>query len=73
MTLSIPEELARRMKLFKEIRWSEVARRAIEGRVEDLESIEKISSKSRLTIKDAEEISRKIKKSAFKRLMEKNG
>lgn len=72
MTLSIPEELAIRMKLFKEIRWSEIARRAIEERVGDLETIKKISSKSKLTVKDAEEISKKIKKSAFKRLMEKN-
>lgn len=73
MTLSIPEELAKRMKMFKEIRWSEVARRAIEERINNLETIERIASKSKLTLKDANEISKKIKRSAFKRFKEKYG
>ena len=37
-------------------------RRAIEQRVDDLEILENIASKSKLTKKDAEEISKKIKK-----------
>ena len=67
MTLSIPEELAKKMKNFSEIRWSEVARVAIQQRVEDLEIMNKIASKSKLTKKDVEEISKKIKSSAAKR------
>jgi hypothetical protein len=70
MTLAIPDELARRMKAFAEIRWSEVARQAIERRVTDLEALNKLLSKSKLTKKDVEEISKKIKSSAAKRLNE---
>ena len=62
MTLSIPEELLKRMKKFQEIKWSEVARKAIEQRAMELEIIEKIASKSKLTEKDALELSRKVNK-----------
>ncbi len=61
MTLSIPKELHEKMKTFSEIRWSEVARRAIEQRINDLEIMNKIASKSKLTKKDVDEISKKIK------------
>ena len=64
MTLSIPEELYAKMKKLNEIRWSEVARRAIEERINDLEVMNKIASKSKLTKKDADEISEKIKRAA---------
>ena len=70
MTLSIPEELHKKMQKFSEIRWSEIARRAIEQRVNDLEVIDRIVLKSRLTKKDAEGISKKIKSSASKRFNE---
>ena len=69
ITLSIPEELLEKMRQFREIRWSEIARRAIEERVNDLEVLDSITSKSKLTLKDAEEISRRIKKSAHKRFV----
>ena len=68
ITLAIPDELARRMKAFSEIRWSEIARQAIEKRVHDLELMNKIASKSKLTQKDVEEISKSIKRSATKKL-----
>lgn len=61
MTLSIPEELIIKMRNFSEIKWSEVARKAIEQRVNDLEVMNKIASKSKLTKKDVEEIGKKIK------------
>ena len=61
ITLSVPEELMKKMKMFKEIRWSEVARRSIEERVSDLETINRIASKSKLTQKDADEIAKRIK------------
>ena len=70
MTLSIPDELAKKMKIFPEIRWSEIARQAIEKRVSDLEIMNRIASKSKLTEKDVEELSKKIKASASKRLNE---
>jgi hypothetical protein len=64
ITLSVPEQLMGKMKMFRDIRWSEVARRAIEERINDLEEVERIVSKSKLTIKDAEEIGKKIKRAA---------
>ena len=70
MTLAIPDELAKKMKAFSEIRWSEVARQAIEKRVNDLEIMNRIVSKSKLTEKDVEAISKSIKASAAKRLHE---
>lgn len=70
ITLSLPEELHKKMRKFSEIKWSEIARRAIEQRIEDLETMEKIASKSKLTKKDAEEIAKKIKRAASKRFDE---
>ncbi len=67
MTLSVPESLFNRMKEFKEIRWSEVARQAIEKRVVDLEIMNNIASKSKLTEKDIAEIGKRIKASAAKK------
>jgi hypothetical protein len=61
ITLSVPEELMKKMKLFREIRWSEVARRSIEERIADLETMNKIASKSKLTKEDVEEIGKRIK------------
>lgn len=70
MTLSIPKELHEKMKGFSEMKWSEIARRAIEQRINDLEIMNKITSKSRLTKKDIEQISKKIKRSAAKKFNE---
>jgi hypothetical protein len=64
ITLSVSEEIFRKMKIMNEIRWSEIARRAIEERINDLEVMNKIASKSKLTKKDVSEISKKIKKAA---------
>ena len=72
MTLSIPDELHKKMKKMSEIRWSEIARRAIEERINDFEVIEKIASKSKLTKKDVDEIAKKIKRAATKRFYEFN-
>jgi hypothetical protein len=70
MTLSIPNELHEKMKCMPEVRWSEIARRAIEERINDLETMNRIASKSTLTKKDVEEISKKIKRSAAKKFYE---
>ena len=71
MTLAIPDELRERMKNFPEIRWSALARAAFESRVNDMEEIEKIASKSKLTKKDAEEIANKINEAAARRIITK--
>ena len=70
MTLALSEEVHKKMKHFSEIKWTEVARKAIENRLGDLEVLEKIASKSKLTSKDVEELGKKIKMAASKRFME---
>ena len=54
ITLSIPEELHKKMKQMSDVRWSEIARRAIEQRMNDLEEMNKIAAKSKLTKEDVE-------------------
>jgi len=69
ITLSVTEEVHQAMKKYSEIRWSEVARRAIEERLETLMLAEKLARKSRLTEKEALEFSKKIKALAGKRFL----
>ncbi len=69
ITLSIPEDLHKKMKKHAEIRWSELVRRTISDKVETLEVMDKILSKSKLTKEDAEEIGHKIKGEILKRFL----
>ena len=71
MTLALPEELHNKMKNFNDIKWSEVARKAIEERINDLELMNKIASKSKLTEKDALELGRLIKKGSYENFKKK--
>ena len=68
VTLSLPEEIHRIMKKHREIRWSEIARAAIIDKVNKLALMDKIASKSRLTMKDVEEINEKIKEGFYAKL-----
>ncbi len=72
ITLSLPEDVQKEMKKFSEIRWSEVARKAIIERLETLKIAENIAKKSRLTQKDVDEFSKKIKSLATKRFLHAN-
>ena len=67
VTLSIPEEIHKVMKVHNEIRWSEIARRAISKQVHKLMIMDKIASKSKLTMKDIEVINKKVKEDLIKR------
>ncbi len=67
ITLSISEDTFEKMKEFSEVKWSEVARKAIENKLEFLEVLNKIASKSKLTEKDVAEISEKVKVGMAKR------
>jgi hypothetical protein len=69
ITLSIPDDLHMNMRKFSEIRWSAVARKAIQKKVKDLEMMDKLTSKSVLTEKDVEEISNKINKRLAKKIL----
>lgn len=68
ITLSLPEELQEKMKKHSEIRWSEVIRKTIQKRIEDLELLDSLTAKSKLTKEDALEISKKIDASVAKKL-----
>lgn len=70
ITLSMPEVVHKEMKHFTEVRWSEVARKAIILKLEKLKLAEKLASKSKLTKKDVDEFSRKVNMAASKRLLE---
>jgi hypothetical protein len=65
ITLSIPEKVHEIMKKHREIRWSEVARVALMKQIEKIEIMERIASKSKLTMKDIDVINEKIKKELY--------
>ena len=69
ITLSIPENIHSEMKHFSEVKWSEVARKAIIEKLETLSLAERLAKKSRLTKKDVAEFSKKIRSSASKRFL----
>jgi len=69
ITLSIPDEVHKDMKHFSEVKWSEVARKAIIEKVEVLRLGEMLASKNKLTEKDVQEFSKKIKSAATKRFL----
>ncbi len=52
VTLSIPEALHEKMKLHSEIRWSEVVRKSISSKIHDLELMDALTKKSKLTQAD---------------------
>ena len=67
ITLSIPEELKKKMDHFKEINWSEVARQAIFEKTLMLEKMNQLLSQSQLRESEAAIYSAKIKKSVLKK------
>ena len=67
MTLAVPNELSKTMKKHTEIKWSEIARRAMWEHARKLELMERLVSKRKLTEKDALEIGEKIKAGLHKR------
>lgn len=69
MTLSIPKETQDEMKHFSEIKWSEVARKAIIEKIETLKMAEALAQKSKLTQKDVEEFNKRIKSLAGKKFL----
>lgn len=57
ITLSLPEELYQKLKNHPEIRWSEVARKAIQQYLDELELLDKLTAKSQLTEDDVRNLS----------------
>ena len=73
MTLSVPEELQKKMARHREIRWSNIARQVFEERIKELELMDSILKDSKLSEKDAEEIGHKIKAEIRKRFEKRFG
>ena len=69
ITLSVPENIHKEMKQFSEVKWSEVARKAIIEKIEALRLVESLAKKSKLTEKDVEEFTKKIKSEATRRFL----
>lgn len=69
ITLSVPDNIHKKMRHFSEVKWSEVARKAIIEKIEMLSLAEKLAQKSKLTEKDVQEFNKKIKSSASKRFL----
>jgi ABC-type oligopeptide transport system ATPase subunit len=67
MTLSVPEKLHKEMAVHSEIKWSDVARKAFEKKIKELNWMDKVLSKSKLTQEDANRIGHKIKGEMAKR------
>lgn len=68
LTLSIPDELHKKMKKHSEIRWSEVVRKIISEKIEHLEMMDRLTKESKLNNKDIELISKKINSNVAKQL-----
>ncbi len=67
ITLSIPDELHNIVKKHTEIKWSEIARRAMWTQARKLQLMDQLVSKSAFTEKDVKELDRKIKAGLLKR------
>jgi hypothetical protein len=67
ITLSVPEDIKKDMEESKEINWSAVAREAIKIKIAQLKILKAITTKSKLTEKDALELGRKINASMHER------
>ncbi len=70
ITLSVDERIHKKMSKYSEIKWNEIARRAIERKINELEIEDDILGKSKLTDKDVKEISERIKRETFQELNE---
>ena len=68
VTLSIPKDLHLKMKTYSEIRWSEVVRKTISDKIETLDLMDKLTSKSKLTEKDVTLIANKVDSGVARKL-----
>ena len=62
ITLAIPDEIKKKMELFPEINWSEIARSAIIKRVLLLMKFKEFAKESELTEEDAIKLGREVNK-----------
>lgn len=66
LSVSVPEDLRKKMLELDEINWSAIARKAFENKVDEVYFLKSLASKSRLTEKDAKELSDRINRNMAK-------
>ena len=71
VTFAVPEELHEIMRRHPEIKWSEIARKAMWEYARKLELMETLTSESRLSEKDVLELDKKVKAGIAKKYREK--
>lgn len=67
ISVSVDENIKKRMSKLDEVNWSAVARKAFEDKIKEIELMKKIANKSKLTEKDAKEISDKMNREISKK------
>lgn len=68
VTVALPKELYGKMKEHDEISWSAVLRNMVEQKLKDIELLDKLTSKSKLSEEDVRYLSEKIDLSVAKKL-----
>ncbi len=71
ITLSVSEELHKKMKSHTELKWSDIARAAFEKKLVELELVDKLLKGGMLTENDAEILGHRIKGRIRERLNQK--
>lgn len=67
MTFSLPDDLHGEMRAHPEIKWAEIARRAIRQELERLHAYERAFARSEFTEADAVRVGREARRAAAKR------
>lgn len=67
VSVSVSDEMKQKLGEFDTVNWSAVARKAFASQLSKLELMDKLTSKSKATGRDAEELSNKIEEGMAKR------
>ena len=67
VSVSVSDDMKKKLEEFDTVNWSAVARKAFASQLSKLEFMDKLTSKSKATDKDIEELSNKIKEGIAKR------
>ena len=67
LKLNIPATLYEKMKKHPKIKWDSIAQSALKRYIEKIEMTEDLTSKSKLTLDDVEEISNEITKRSWEK------
>ena len=70
MTLSVPQDLYTIIKKHNQIKWSEIARRAMWDYAKKMELLDQLTADSKLTEKDVMELDKVLKKALTKHYLE---